>query len=263
MSLAFDLISDLHIETWAGEFDWTYQATSPVCIVAGDVTRDRDILVRTLKHLGKCYQAVFYVDGNDEHYTQLEDLGHSYSDLTRRLRRIPNVVYLQDNVVIVDGVAILGTNGWWGFNFDLGVDPEQSAQWAQERYHISETATKGIARMSNTDATYMISSVARLQTHHDVKKIVMVTHTVPDPALVAHDIELEGTMRFNTMGNRLMMQAMAADTENKLHTWCFGHYHGSVDQVRSGIRFVNNCRGRGNTTYAKPVYYPQRIVVEF
>ena len=26
-------------------------------------------------------------------------------------------------------------------------------------------------------------------------------------------------MRFNTMGNRLMMQAMAADTENKLHTW--------------------------------------------
>jgi len=263
MSLAFDLISDLHLETWPTEFDWTYQATSPVCIVAGDICRDPDMLVRTLKHLGKCYQAVFYVDGNDEHYGQLEDLGHSYSELTRRLRRIPNVVYLQDNVVIVDGVAILGTNGWWGFDFDLGIDHDQAAQWAQERYHISHDATKGIARMSNTDATYMISSVARLQTHKEVRKIVMVTHTVPDPALVAHDMDLDGTMRFNTMGNRLMMQAMAADTENKLHTWCFGHYHGSVDQVRSGIRFVNNCRGRGNTTYAKPVYYPQRIVVEF
>jgi len=263
MSLAFDLISDLHIETWSTEFDWTYQATSPVCIVAGDVCRDPDILVRTLKHLGKCYQAVFYVDGNDEHYTQLEDLGHSYSSLTRRLRRIPNVVYLQDNVVIVDGVAILGTNGWWGFDFDLGIDPTQAAQWVQERYHISEAAAKGIARMSNTDATYMISSVAKLQTHHDVKKIVMVTHTVPDPALIIHDIDLEGTMRFNTMGNRLMMQAMAADTENKIHTWCFGHYHGSVDQTRSGIRFVNNCRGRGDTPHAKTVYYPQRIVVDF
>lgn len=263
MSLAFDLISDLHIETWNTDFDWTHQATSPVCVVAGDITRDRDILTRTLKHLGKCYQAVFYIDGNDEHYTQLEDLGASYSDLARRLRRIPNVVYLQDNVVIVDGVAILGTNGWWGFDFDLGIDPEQSAQWSQERYCISGSATKGIARMSNTDATYMISSVARLQTHKDVKKIVMVTHTVPDPALVAHDISLEGTMRFNTMGNRIMMQAMAADTENKLHTWCFGHYHGSVDQIRSGIRFVNNCRGRGDTPYSRPVYYPQRIVIEF
>jgi len=70
-------------------------------------------------------------------------------------------------------------------------------------------------------------------------------------------------MKFNTMGNRLMMQAMAADTENKLHTWCFGHYHGSVDQMRYGIRFVNNCRGRGDTPHAKAVYYPQRIVVDF
>jgi len=263
MSLAFDLISDLHLETWSTEFDWTYQATSPVCIVAGDVCRDRDALVRTLKHLGKCYQAVFYIDGNDEHYSRLEDLGHSYNELARRLRRIPNVVYLQDNVVIVDGVAILGTNGWWGFDFDLGIDPDQAALSAQERYHISHDATKGIARMSNTDATYMISSVSRLQSHQDVKKIVMVTHTVPDPALVAHDIDLDGTMRFNTMGNRLMMQAMAADTHNKIHTWCFGHYHGSVDQTRSGIRFVNNCRGRGDTPYAKAVYYPQRIVIDY
>jgi len=234
-----------------------------VCVLAGDVGRDRDLVTRTLRHLGKCYQAVFYIDGNDEHFAHLENLEHSYVDLARRLARIPNVVYLQDNVVIVDGVAILGTNGWWGFDFDLGIDPEQAAQWCQEKYHLSNSATKSIARMSNTDATYMISSVARLQAHADVKKIVMVTHTVPDPALIAHDIELDGSMRFNTMGNRLMMQAMAADTTNKLHTWCFGHYHGSVDQTRSGIRFVNNCRGRGDTQYSRPVYYPQRIVIDF
>ena len=263
MSLAFDLISDLHVETWPEDFDWEYQATSPVCVVAGDVARDHDLLVRTLKHLGQCYQAVFYIDGNDEHFSQLEDLGHSYGELSRRLRRIPNVVYLQDNVVIVDGVAILGTNGWWGFDFDLGINAEQAAEWCQEKYQLSEHATKGMARMSNTDATYMISSVSRLQSHKEVRKIVMVTHTVPDPALIAHDIDLDGSMRFNTMGNRVMMQAIAADTENKIHTWCFGHYHGSVDQTRSGIRFVNNCRGRGDTLYSKHVYYPQRIVIDF
>jgi hypothetical protein len=205
---------------------------------------------------------VFYIDGNDEHYNYLEDLGSSYSDLVRRIKRIPNVVYLQDNVVIVDGIAILGTNGWFGFDFDLGIDPEQVDQWVQEKYNMSAAATKSIARMSNTDASYMIASVQKLQRHADVQKIVMVTHTVPDPALIAHDIELEGHMQFNTMGNRLMMQAMAADTENKLHTWCFGHYHGPVDQTRSGIRFVNNCRGRGDTPYSKSVYYPQRIIID-
>lgn len=263
MSLAFDLISDLHVDTWPTKFDWTYQATSPVCIVAGDVSQDRDILVRTLKHLGQCYQAVFYIDGNDEHYTQLDSLGHSYTDLGRRLKHIPNVVYLQNNVIIVDNVAILGTNGWWGFDFDLGIDPELSAEWAQEQYSITQSATKKIAKLSNTDATYMLSSVARLQTHKDVKKIVLVTHTVPNPALIAHDVNLDGTMRFNTMGNRLMLQVATADTENKIHTWCFGHYHGDVDQLREGIRFVNNCRGRGDTPYSKSVYYPRRIVIDF
>jgi hypothetical protein len=206
---------------------------------------------------------VFYIDGNDEHFNYFDDLGSSYSDLVRRIKRIPNIVYLQDNVVIVDGVAILGTNGWWGFDFDLGIDPAQADQWLQEKYNLSAAVTKNMARLSNNDASYMISSVQKLQRHTDVRKIVMVTHTVPDPALIAHDIDLDGSMKFNTMGNRLMMQAMAADTENKIHTWCFGHYHGAVDQTRSGIRFVNNCRGRQHTKYSRHVYYPQRIVIDF
>lgn len=262
MSLAFDLISDLHVETW-DQFDWEGQATSPVCVVAGDIAKDRDTVVRTLRHLGKCYQAVFYIDGNDEHADYFEELGASYKDLTRRINKLPNIVYLQDNVVVVDGVAILGTNGWWSYDFDLRIDPDQVEQWVQEKYNISAAATKSMAKLSNTDTNYMIASVQRLQKHSDVKKIVMVTHTVPDPALISHDVDLDGSMRFNTMGNRYMMQAMAADTENKIHTWCFGHYHGSVDQTRSGIRFVNNCRGRGNTRYSQHVYYPRRIVVDF
>jgi hypothetical protein len=117
--------------------------------------------------------------------------------------------------------------------------------------------------MANTDATYLTNSIRRLQTHQDVKKIVVVTHTVPDPLLIQHDIDLEGKLQFNTMGNRYMIQALAADTENKIHTWCFGHYHGAVDQLRSGIRFVNNCRGRGDTPYGQQVYYPRRILVDF
>ena len=262
MSFAFDLISDLHISTW-DNFDWEWKATSPVCIVAGDVDTDRDVVTRTLRQLGRCYQAVFYVDGNDEHVEYFDDLSSGYVDLVRRLRRIPNLVYLQDNVVVIDGVAILGTNGWWGFDFDLGIDAEQAMAWCGERYHLNNAALKSIARMSSTDAQYMISSVKRLQTHQDVKKIVMVTHTVPDPALIAHDIDLDGSMRFNVMGNRLMMQAMAQDTEKKIHTWCFGHYHGKIDQTRSGIRFVNNCRGRGDSAWAQHVYYPQRIVIDF
>jgi predicted phosphohydrolase len=206
---------------------------------------------------------VFYIDGNDEHHGRLDNMGKSYLDLARKIDKIPNVVYLQDNMVIADGVAILGTNGWCAFDFDSSLDATAVESWCQEEYGINEDATRKLAKMAATDAAYMMNSVKRLQTHRDVKKIIMVTHFVPDPALIAHDIDLAGTMRFNVMGNRYMMQALAADTENKIDTWCFGHYHGSVDQTRSRVRFVNNCRGRSGTPYARQVYYPKRVVVEY
>jgi predicted phosphodiesterase len=263
MTFAFDLISDLHVETWSGKFDWTGKATAPYCVVAGDIAKDREIVIDTLRHLGQCYQAVFYIDGNDEHVNYYSDLADSYRSLARRIAKIPNVVYLQDNVIVIDGVAILGTNGWWGFDFDLSVDAEAAAEWYKDKFELSSSAVRSISKMATTDSLYMGTSIKRLQTHRDVKKIVMVTHTVPDPALIAHDIGLEGQLRMNTMGNRLMMQALALDTEHKIDTWCFGHYHGSVDQVRSGVRFVNNCKGRGDTKYSQHVYYPRRIVIDY
>ena len=158
MSFAFDLISDLHAETWP-EFDWTGQATSPYCVVAGDLARDRDIVVNTLRHLGTCYQAVFYVDGNDEHRYYYNDLNASYAELARRIKKIPNVVFLQDNVVVVDGVAILGTNGWWTYDLDPLIDTEQTSLWFQDQCQVSGLVAKTVGRLAATDATYMVSSV--------------------------------------------------------------------------------------------------------
>jgi predicted phosphodiesterase len=260
MSFSFDLISDLHVDTW-GAFDWEGMATSQFCVVAGDVSKNHDILVDALTKLGRCYQAVFYVDGNNEHVHCMQNLSLSYQLLVRRLAKIPNLVYLQDNVVVVDGVAILGTNGWWGYDFDLGIDPTQSAEWYQEKMGWDMTIVKSISKMASQDATYLTSSIKRLQTHNDVKKIVIVTHTVPDPVLINHDIDLDGRLKMNTMGNRYMTQALGVDTENKVHTWCFGHYHGSVDQVRGNVRFVNNCRGEANSKYSNWAYYPKRITI--
>ena len=261
MSFAFDLISDIHAETWP-DFDWAGKATSAYCVVAGDLARDRDVVLDTLRHLSSCYQAVFYVDGNDEHRYQYDDLNASYADLARRIKKIHNVVFLQDNVVVIDGVAIIGTNGWWTYDLDPSIDAEQSSLWFQDQCKVGAQVAKATGRLATTDAAYMVTSVKRLQTHDDVRKIVCVTHTVPNSSLIAHDIDLADTLRFNTMGNGFMMQALSVDTKKKMHTWCFGHYHGSVDQIRQGVRFVNNCRGRGDTDWRQYVYHPLRIVVD-
>ena len=263
MTFTFDLISDLHVETW-DNFDWTGQATSPYCVVAGDVCRDRKLLVDTLTHLGQCYPGgVFYIDGNDEHRYQLEEIGNSYYDLNQQIEKIKNVVYMQDNVVIINGVGFLATNAWWTYDFDPNLDFDQSLAFVRDHYRITDGAARDIVGVAYRDATYLMNSVKKLQKHHEVQAIVVITHTVPGPWLAAHDIELANTWRFNGLGNIQIGRTLEEDTENKIHTWCFGHYHKSVDQDYMGVRYVSNPRGRGDTEWCQTAYYPKRITINF
>lgn len=263
MTIAFDLISDLHLDP-ESDFDWTGQATSPVCVVAGDVSRDYHTVRKTLKHLSNCYAAVFYIDGNDEHRFMLDNVPSSYRMLAKAIKNIPNVTYLQNNVVVIEGLAILGTNGWWGFDMDEALDQDVCKTWMKDSYLASypdiDVDTTIIEEFSRTDAAYLINSVKRLQTHNDIKKIAIITHTVPGKDLIQHDIDLAGKPQFNCMGNDLLRLALGEDSENKIDTWCFGHYHGNVDREIDGIRYVNNCRGKG--LYQKSVYYPKRIEIK-
>lgn len=263
MKFAFDLISDLHVETW-DSFDWTGQPTSPYCVVAGDVSRDRTQLTAVLGHLGKCYHGgVFYIDGNDEHKNYLSDLSASYSSLQTCIERIPNVVYLQDHVVIVNGVAFLGTNSWWTFDFDRNLDMNDSMVWWQDHSNTTAKIADSVCAMAYHDSAYLASSVHKLQTHQEVRSIVIITHTVPGSWICEHDIDLSGQHRFNSMGASTLAGVLREDTEHKIKTWCFGHYHKCVDQYKDGVRYVNNPRGRGDTSWCQSAYYPKRVEIEY
>jgi len=260
MTFAFDLISDLHTDTWP-EFDWSGQATSPVCVVAGDVAIDRQLLKKTLTHLGQNYQAVFYIDGNDEHRNTFEQLGDSYKDLVDTVSNIKNVVYMHDQVVIINGVAILATNGWWSFDWNRKFSVEHCMTSLQQYYNISETATQTMLAHSINDSDYIERSLERLQTHQDVKKIVIITHTVPQGQFIEHDSYLTNSYRINTGVNSHIASGLSIDTEEKTKVWCFGHFHQSVDQVVDGIRYVCNPRGRTTTPWHRDPYFPVRIEI--
>lgn len=261
MKLAFDLISDLHVESW-DQFDWSGQATSPMCVVAGDVALDPINLKKTLTHLGQNYQLVMYIDGNEEHKHNWDNIGHNTSSIYKMIKKIPNVVYLHDNVVIINGVAFLGTNGWWSWDFDPTIDKDQCCQWFSSSYHTNQIVPYMIEGIAQTEKQYLYNSVSRLQTHPDVKKIVIITHTVPTVKFVEHDLELADSYRINGMGSE-MLGILNADTQKKISHWCMGHYHGSIDQTIDQVRYVNNPRGRGDTHWRQTIYYPKRIEVEF
>jgi hypothetical protein len=173
------------------------------------------------------------------------------------------VVYLQDRLVIVNGVAFLGTNGWWTYDLDPDLDTEQSRHWYTDYVDGTLAMSSEISTMALHDAAYLINSVHKLQTHQEVGAIVIVSHTVPAPWIIRHDLDLVGTYRFNGMGNSHITRAIDEDTENKIKAWCFGHYHRPVDQILNTIRYASNPQGRGNTDWQQAVFYPRRITIDF
>jgi hypothetical protein len=170
---------------------------------------------------------------------------------------------MQDNVIIIKGVAFLGTNAWWTYDFNPKINMDMCIQETQDHFGITNSDATNIAGVAFNDAAYMIKSVKKLQTHMEVGAIVIVSHTVPAPWVISHDPDLVDTWRYNGMGNSYITGAINEDTEHKIHTWCFGHYHKPIDQNFGGIRYVCNPRGRKNTPWKQTVFYPRRIEINF
>lgn len=259
MQFSFDLISDLHTETW-GPFTWSGLATSNICVVAGDIARDKNIVIDVLKELASCYNVVVYVDGNDEHRYSLDYLNDSITELQQQVEAIENVLFLHNKVAVIDGIAFVGANCWWTYDFDEPDSYDNTKQWFANRYKIDLQIASNIEEQALNDTNYLSNAITKLQYHKEVEEIVIVSHTVPFPILIDHDIEIQGSHLLNCSGSSHNKHVLNADTEGKISTWCFGHYHGGdVDTMLAGVRFVSNPKGRGNTKWCKQVYYPKKI----
>lgn len=260
-NLTFDLISDLHVESWPNVFDWSSKSTSLLCVVAGDISKDRDLLIQTLTHLGDCYRMVLYIDGNDEHYNYFDNITDSYDLLIENVSDLPNVVYLRNNVVITEGVAFVGANGWWTYDFNPDIDYAEAKEWFQMQSDANMSSVTDIEKEALQDYAYLTNTIKKLQTYPEVNQIVIVTHTVPSYEFIEHDVFFNCDYEQNIAGNSFIRGIIAADTEHKISTWCFGHYHGSVDRSGHGIRYVNNCRGKGNSDKNTKIYNPLQIKI--
>lgn len=260
MNFAFDIISDLHIQP-DEDFNWSGQQTSLYCVVAGDVAQDRETLLRTLRHISSCYLGTLYVDGNEEHRDYLDDLDSSYDSLAQELQKIPSLIYLHNNVVVIDGVAFVGVNGWWNFHYDTSLDLTESVEWYCQYVNVDHRVAYQTAEKAYGDAAYLTNTISRLQRHPDVRSIVVISHTVPDAELTNHDADLASQLRYNCVGNPHLIRCREHDTANKIIMWCFGHYHRVIDREIDGVQFVSNPRGRANTPWCQSPYYARRLEI--
>jgi hypothetical protein len=212
MEIGFDLISDLDLDP-EDSFNWENKSTSLYCIIAGNISYDLRTVFQVLSHLSKFYQGIFYVPGLLEYKTAINHEIRT-KEILALVKKLPKVAMLYHHVVIIDGIAILGANGWSADNPN-DIDME-------------------LVRSRLDDIGYLEKSVAKLQTHLDVKSILLITACIPKRQLYF------GKIPEHVDDHIYPEHCLTADTEMKITHWAFGSVERKIDTVIHGITYVNN-----------------------
>jgi len=228
MDIGFDLISDLNLLP-EDSFNWENKATSLYCIIAGNISEDTRTIFQTLSHLSKFYQGIFYVPGLLE-YKNCIDIDLRTKELALIAKKLPKIAFLYHNVVIIDGMAIVGSNGW---NADNPDDIDMN-----------------LIKNRLDDIAYLNKSIMKLQTHLDVKKILLITACIPRRQLYF------GKVPDHVEDHIYPDYCLTSDTEMKITHWAFGGVERDVDTVFRTIHYMNN-----PYTKQKP-YWAKRITID-
>jgi hypothetical protein len=233
MKIGFDLISDLYLAP-GDEFNWEGKATSLYCLIAGNISYDLRTISNTLAHLSKFYQGVFYTPGALE-FKEAEDIPNRIFELNYICKRIPHVVFLHQQVVIIDGVAVLGCNGWIG---NLIPAMHSSERTIEENRH--------------NDIVYLKNSIEKLQKHCDVTRIFVLTNSVPNKDLYFG--EIPRVVKYQP--ELALTHMLDLDSEAKISHWAYGTYEKLVDTNINGVNYV------ANPSFDRNPYWAKRIDVE-
>ena len=226
-TIGFDLISDLNLSP-EDSFNWEGKATSLYCIIAGNISADLYTIKQTLSHLSKFYQGIFYTLGSLE-YHNISDVVKRTNEIRKACHSVRNLAIMHHHVVVIDGIAVIGANGWYG-----------NTTYDEETASIIEVHR-------NEDILYLKNTIERLQKHLDVKKIVIVSNSVPG-------IELYFGEHPDTIDIQLNLNiALIADTENKVSHWLYGTYGKVVDTNINDLNYINNSSFNRNPYWAKRV----------
>ena len=108
------------------------------------------------------------------------------------------------------------------------------------------------------DAAFLNNAVKTCSDDPSIKRIVVVTHTVPHRDLAWMPTS-NNVLELGTQGSSFLEEVKSHDSNDKLKIWCFGHLHHAVDMTVDGVRYVSNPRGIPAHVGAQMIYYPKCI----
>jgi len=185
------------------------------------------------------------------------DLEASYQDLIAGINPIERVVYLHENIIVLNDILLVGTNGWTTFDFTYKSTVYDTMQFLTDKDIMSEQHANDIFKLAIDDQHYLYKSIEACQTFSECRNIVLITSSVPKGELIAHHNDYDGTLLGDMIGNSGMDKCLENDTLKKVNTWVFGKFPDELDYVIDDVRYVNNPLDIKDID----IYFPKRIDV--
>lgn len=228
--------SDLHLE-FGGGFQLPSGTDADMMVLAGDIITLRDY-APLHRFLADWEKPVLFVAGNHEYYTNTP-MGVEEAKFKAWLSdEHPNVVFLQDEAVVIDGVNFFGGTMWTDFNR------------SNEKDMLEARACMNDYRLIKTEEYITLTPSMTVMLHEAfVEKIsrwfgqplngprVVVSHHAP----VANPRTQHGGSPLMPAFNSLDMPALIDRHQPAL--WIYGHTHECDDQSRGKTRIISNQLG--------------------
>lgn len=247
--MLFRLLSDLHEEHHV--FDYPYLETDSITtlILAGDIDSisQKEALFETLQKLSNQFKHIIYVFGNHELYNSNFTEAAAIRDEINAA--FDNVYVLENDVISLDGISIIGATLWTDFDKcnPLLVELVKDSRHGLSDYkYINKDESTSPNSESKIDPQYILNEhhiskefiFSQIQTIKSTgNKILVVTHHGPTWASIQ-----EGYV-CNSLNGAYVSDLSNEILDNVPDVWVHGHVHGSKDYWVGDTRVICNARG--------------------
>lgn len=262
MTTKINFVSDLHIEMWDKQYNIKNpcgersnypldinifnNSDSKILIVAGDTSDSLELSIKKLDEIGKYYDKILFLDGNHEHIDKTPTMYEEY-DIEKLATKVNKkhsnknnkLHFLSSSPFQIGDTIIIGKNGWWNYNnWDDKTIKKETENYFKDWQNIKEEDSRkycyNCMLQAKRDYNDLKKWVKQYQNDETVKKMVIVTHTVP-LEIFANNFDMA------TYGNSEIVNLLKFSS--KISHWVFGHSHKTYDYKYNDVHFISNPRG--------------------
>jgi Icc-related predicted phosphoesterase len=221
--MTLQVMSDLHLEFFGDKwhaFVESLPVLADILVLPGDVHVGRDIM-DALRMFGTRWKHVLFVPGNHEFYNVSPDMVARYRGHVAGVA--PNVHWLENETVTIDGQRFVGTTLWF----------EDCGDVRLKRCVSDFYVIRGLEPW-----VYEQNAKAKRFLETEVKSSdVVLTHHLPHPESVAEKYRGDATNAF------FLCDVSGVIDKAQPRLWIHGHTHESVDVRVGATRIVCNPYG--------------------